>query len=103
MSLRQIRAIPHNAILQQIGYPVNVIAGAGTAAGDEMEAIAELLGQSDRGQPARAAAARGQWPCLDQDRGRPWRTVQFGLLGQPPLSRHRKPSSNRRAWRLPNI
>ncbi len=49
MSLRQIRAIPHNAILQQIGYPVNVIAGAGTAAGDEMEAIAELLGQSDRG------------------------------------------------------
>ncbi len=27
MSLRQIRAIPHNAILQQLGYPVNVIAG----------------------------------------------------------------------------
>lgn len=49
MSLRQIRAIPHNAILQQIGYPVNVIAGAGTAAGDEMEAIAELLGHSTRG------------------------------------------------------
>lgn len=49
MSLRQIRAIPHNAILQQIGYPVNVIAGAGTAAGDEIEAIAELLGQSERG------------------------------------------------------
>jgi len=50
MSLRQIRAIPHNAILQQIGYPVNVIAGAGTAVGDEMEAIAELLGQSERGR-----------------------------------------------------
>lgn len=50
MSLRQIRAIPHNAILQQIGYPVNVIAGAGTAAGDEMESIAELLGQSERGR-----------------------------------------------------
>ncbi|CAH0496308.1 phosphoenolpyruvate carboxylase [Novosphingobium sp. CECT 9465] len=49
MSLRQIRAIPHNAILQQIGYPVNVIAGAGTAAGEEMEALAELLGRSDRG------------------------------------------------------
>jgi phosphoenolpyruvate carboxylase len=32
MSLRQIRAIPHNAILQQLGYPVNVIAGIGTAA-----------------------------------------------------------------------
>lgn len=49
MSLRQIRAIPHNAILQQIGYPVNVIAGAGTAAGEEMESIAELLGNSERG------------------------------------------------------
>ena len=34
--LRQIRAIPHNAILQQIGYPVNVIAGAGTAAGERI-------------------------------------------------------------------
>ncbi|WP_225206920.1 phosphoenolpyruvate carboxylase [Novosphingobium huizhouense] len=50
MSLRQIRAIPHNAILQQIGYPVNVVAGAGTAAGDEMEALAELLGRSGRGR-----------------------------------------------------
>ena len=49
MSLRQIRAIPHNAILQQIGYPVNVIAGAGTAAGEEMESVAELLGRSGRG------------------------------------------------------
>lgn len=50
MSLRQIRAIPHNAILQQLGYPVNVIAGAGTAGGEEMEAIAALLGHSTRGQ-----------------------------------------------------
>ena len=49
MSLRQIRAIPHNAILQQIGYAVNVIAGAGTAAGEEIESVAELLGASDRG------------------------------------------------------
>jgi len=49
MSLRQIRAIPHNAVLQQIGYPVNVIAGAGTAAGEEIEAVAELLGRSERG------------------------------------------------------
>jgi phosphoenolpyruvate carboxylase len=49
MSLRQIRAIPHNAILQQIGYAVNVIAGAGTAAGEEIESIAELLASSDRG------------------------------------------------------
>lgn len=50
MSLRQIRAIPHNAILQQIGYPVNVIAGAGIAAGEETEAVAELLGRSARGR-----------------------------------------------------
>lgn len=49
MSLRQIRAIPHNAILQQLGYPVNVIAGAGTAAGAELESVAELLNSSFRG------------------------------------------------------
>ena len=50
MNLRQIRAIPHNAILQQLGYPVNIIAGAGTAGGEEMEAIAALLGTSSRGR-----------------------------------------------------
>jgi phosphoenolpyruvate carboxylase len=48
-SLRQIRAIPHNAILQQLGYPVNVIGGAGSAAGEEQESIAELLAISPRG------------------------------------------------------
>jgi phosphoenolpyruvate carboxylase len=50
MSLRQIRAIPHNAILQQLGYPVNLIAGAGSAAGEDAEAVAELINQSPRGQ-----------------------------------------------------
>lgn len=50
MSLRQIRAIPHNAILQQLGYPVNVISGAGTAADDDLEAIAELINASARGR-----------------------------------------------------
>jgi phosphoenolpyruvate carboxylase len=50
MSLRQIRAIPHNAILQQLGYPVNLIAGAGTAAGEDSEAVAELINMSPRGQ-----------------------------------------------------
>ena len=49
MSLRQIRAIPHNAVLQQLGYPVNVIAGFGTAAEGNYEALAELLQESDRG------------------------------------------------------
>jgi phosphoenolpyruvate carboxylase len=50
MSLRQIRAIPHNAILQQLGYPVNLIAGAGTAAGEDAEAVADLINQSPRGR-----------------------------------------------------
>lgn len=50
MSLRQIRAIPHNAVLQQLGYPVNVIAGAGAAADEDVDGIAELLSGSARGQ-----------------------------------------------------
>ena len=50
MSLRQIRAIPHNAVLQQLGYPVNVIAGFGTAADGNYEALAELLRDSPRGR-----------------------------------------------------
>jgi phosphoenolpyruvate carboxylase len=50
MSLRQIRAIPHNAILQQIGYPVNIIAGVGTAADGNYEELATLLRGSDRGR-----------------------------------------------------
>ena len=50
MSLRQIRAIPHNAILQQLGYPVNVIAGFGTAADGNVEDMAALLRGSDRGR-----------------------------------------------------
>ena len=50
LSLRQIRAIPHNAVLQQLGYPVNVIAGFGTAADGNVEEIAELLRSSERGR-----------------------------------------------------
>ena len=50
MSLRQIRAIPHNAVLQQLGYPVNVIAGVGTAADGNIEEIAALLSESERGR-----------------------------------------------------
>jgi len=49
-SLRQIRAIPHNAILQQLGYPVNVIAGVGSAAESGYEELAELLRESERGR-----------------------------------------------------
>ena len=50
MSLRQIRAIPHNAVLQQLGYPVNLLAGVGTAAKFDLESIADLLKKSERGQ-----------------------------------------------------
>jgi phosphoenolpyruvate carboxylase len=50
MSLRQIRAIPHNAILQQLGFPVNVLAGFGTAAEGNVEEFAELLSESPRGR-----------------------------------------------------
>jgi phosphoenolpyruvate carboxylase len=50
MSLRQIRAIPHNAILQQLGFPVNIIAGIGTAAEGNREEIAALLRDSPRGR-----------------------------------------------------
>ncbi len=63
MSLRQIRAIPHNAILQQLGYPVNVIAGLGSAADANREEIAALLTDSARGRQilrlVRAANALG--------------------------------------------
>ncbi len=50
MSLRQIRAIPHNSILQQLGYPVNVIAGVGEAAEGNYEEVAQLLKDSERGR-----------------------------------------------------
>ena len=50
MSLRQIRAIPHNSILQQLGYPVNVISGIGTAADGNYEELAALLRDSPRGR-----------------------------------------------------
>ena len=50
MNLRQIRAIPHNSILQQLGYPVNVIAGIGSASDGNYEEVASLLTSSDRGR-----------------------------------------------------
>ncbi len=50
LSLRQIRAIPHNAILQQLGYPVNLIAGFGSAADGNYDEVAALLQDSPRGR-----------------------------------------------------
>lgn len=48
LSLRRIRAIPHNAVLQQLGYPVNVIAGIGEAVNEDRERFADLIKRSDR-------------------------------------------------------
>jgi phosphoenolpyruvate carboxylase len=50
MNLRQIRAIPHNAVLQQLGYPVNVLAGIGTAAAEDPETLVDLIEASPRAQ-----------------------------------------------------
>ncbi len=50
MSLRQIRAIPHNSILQQLGYPVNIISGIGSAADGNYEELAALIKESPRGR-----------------------------------------------------
>ncbi|GBF25164.1 phosphoenolpyruvate carboxylase [bacterium MnTg02] len=44
----QMRAIPHNALMQQLGYPVNVIAGLGTALWHERERFGEIHAHSDR-------------------------------------------------------
>ena len=48
LSLRRIRAIPHNAVLQQLGYPVNVIAGIGEATYEDRERFADLVSRSER-------------------------------------------------------
>ncbi|MGB3721279.1 MAG: phosphoenolpyruvate carboxylase [Pacificimonas sp.] len=50
MSLRRIRAIPHNSILQQLGYPANVIAGIGEATASERDSFADLYARSPRAQ-----------------------------------------------------
>ncbi len=50
MSLRRIRAIPHNSVLQQLGYPANVIAGIGEATASERESFADLYARSPRAQ-----------------------------------------------------
>ena len=88
-SLRSIRAIPHNAILQQLGYPVNVLAGLGTAATGAQEGLGALLSGSARGRQILALVGGQQCDRQHQDAGRLWRIVQQRLLGDPPLSRHR--------------
>ncbi len=45
---RQLRAIPHNAILQQLGTPANIIFGVGRAAAIDPEKFENLLENSAR-------------------------------------------------------
>ena len=49
-SPRMMRAIPHNAILQQLGIPVNVAGGIGIAAGREPNRLADHIEASPRMQ-----------------------------------------------------
>ena len=44
----QVRAIPHNAILQQLGYFSNTISGHGKAMSKDMDRFAEIFQLSDR-------------------------------------------------------
>lgn len=46
--MSRVRAIPHNAILQQLGYPVNVVGGIGTAIQAERDRFVDLCGRSTR-------------------------------------------------------
>jgi len=45
---RALRAIPQNAILQQLAMPVNVAGGVGTSIGVEQDRFTDLLAQSPR-------------------------------------------------------
>ncbi len=48
--IRSIRAIPHNAILQQLALPVNVAGGVGAASGRELDRFIEHAAGSPRMQ-----------------------------------------------------
>ena len=45
---RELRAIPNNAILQQLGWCANTLQGVGTAAARSPEQFSDMLGQSKR-------------------------------------------------------
>lgn len=45
---RSLRAIPHNAILQQLAIPANVACGVGAGAGGELDRLVDLAGSSTR-------------------------------------------------------
>lgn len=45
---RQMRAIPHNAILQQLGFVPHIVSGIAAAVGDERDRFVEMCQHSDR-------------------------------------------------------
>ncbi len=64
--LAGLRAIPHNAILQQMGYVANVVAGLDFGVGDERERFVDLVRRSDRlGRLMRMVAAAKQGSSLN--------------------------------------
>lgn len=56
---RELRAIPNNAVLQQLGFPANLTHGLGRVAPREPETLAELLAKSPRFAGAMAFARAG--------------------------------------------
>lgn len=56
----RMRAIPNNAILQQFGYIANVVAGLGTAVGNDRERFSKLAKASPRLKSLLGMIARGK-------------------------------------------
>jgi phosphoenolpyruvate carboxylase len=56
---RELRAIPNNAVLQQLGFPANLMHGLGRGAAREPEGFFELLRRSPRFSNAMAFARAG--------------------------------------------
>lgn len=58
--IRSIRAIPHNAILQQLAAPVNVSGGIGAAAGREVDRFIDHVSRSGRMKDLLAMTTRAR-------------------------------------------
>ncbi len=58
--LSALRAIPHNAVLQQLGAPVNVSGGFGMAAGPETERLTDHISCSGRMRDLTALASHAR-------------------------------------------
>lgn len=48
VAIAEMRAIPHNALLQQYGYLINVVAGLGTSLRRDQEKFGEIYARSNR-------------------------------------------------------